>query len=49
MNYSKINIYYDCYIPKRDLQNNIIQVYIIRIIIQSTRHNWCPVKIDLVK
>ena len=27
MNYSKIYLYYDCNRPKRDLQNNILQVY----------------------
>ena len=38
MNYSKIYLYYDCYRPKRDLQNNILQVYII---IKSITYNWC--------
>ena len=33
--YSKIYFYYGCNIPKRDLQKDILQVYII---IQSIRH-----------
>jgi len=28
-NYSKIYFYYDYNSPKRDLQNNVLQVYII--------------------
>ena len=37
-NYSKIYLNYDFNRTKRDIQNNILQVYII---IQSIIHNWC--------
>ena len=38
MNYSEINFYFDCNRPQRDLQNNILQLYIL---IYSIIHNWC--------